>query len=59
MFDFVFVLICLPELQAVAMLLGVEPSLLQQGLTLRTYHSERGEEVRSQCSAAAVSSHAR
>ena len=46
-----------PELQAVAMLLGVEPTLLQQGLTLRTYHSERGEEVRSQCSAAAVSSH--
>lgn len=45
------------ELEAVAALLGVEPSLLQQGLTLRTYHSDRGEEVRSQCSAAAVSDH--
>lgn len=43
------------ELEAVASLLGVEPSLLQQGLTLRTYQSGRGEEVRSQCSAAAVS----
>ena len=45
------------ELQAVASLLGVEPALLQQGLTLRTYRSDRGEEVQSQCSAAAVSSH--
>ena len=43
------------ELQAVGTLLGVQPILLQKGLTLRTYSSERGEVVQSPCSAAAVS----
>ena len=42
------------ELEAVASLLGVDPVLLQQGLTLRTYSSDRGEAVQSPCSAAAV-----
>ncbi len=43
------------ELGAVAGLLGVQPQQLQQGLTLRTYASERGEAVQAPCSAAAVS----
>ena len=44
-----------PDLRAVADLLGVEPQLLQRGLTLRTYHSQdHGETVHSPCSAAAV-----
>ncbi|XP_064406654.1 unconventional myosin-IXb-like [Halichondria panicea] len=41
------------ELGAVAGLLGVQPQQLQQGLTLRTYASERGEAVQAPCSAAA------
>ncbi len=43
------------ELSSVASLLGVQPQMLQQGLTLRTYASERGEAVQAPCSAAAVS----
>ncbi len=43
------------ELGAVAGLLGVQPQQLQQGLTLRTYASDRGEAVQAPCSAAAVS----
>lgn len=45
------------DLRAVADLLGVEPQLLQRGLTLRTYHSQdHGETVHSPCSAAASNS---
>lgn len=42
------------DLRAVASLLGVQPLLLQKGLTLRTYRSGRGPAVHSPCSAAAA-----
>lgn len=43
------------DMRAVSSLLGVQPLLLQRGLTLRTYRSSRGQPVHSPCSAAAVS----
>lgn len=42
------------ELRSVATLLGVQLVLLQRGLTLRTYRSNRGPAVQSPCSAAAA-----